>query len=234
MTIKLNAQSIFRLLLGWILFLTLANILINFFKYSIFLESGFESNKYLNVLFKTFNLNTEGKNLPTYYSGVALLFSSFLLFLISKTIQKKGLEYYQWLGLALIFAYLSLDEILALHEHLVHLTQNFLGLSGMGTAYWIIPYSVAVLIIFLIYIKFIFSLPIKTRVLFIISGSIFITGAVGMEYFGQLHLEVHGKENIPYFVLYTIEEFLEMLGIIIFIYALLDYRSLSLEVNAES
>ena len=46
-----------------------------------------------------------------------------------------------------------------------------------------------------------------------------------MEMVGGYYLTFYGKHNITYAILMTIEEFLEMLGIVVFIYALLSYMS---------
>lgn len=53
---------------------------------------------------------------------------------------------------------------------------------------------------------------------------------------GGRWFEMYGKHNITYSILYTCEETLEMLGIALFIYALLTYivgqfESLSITVN---
>ena len=60
-------------------------------------------------------------------------------------------------------------------------------------------------------------------ILFICAGVIFITGAVGIEIISAQEADLHGTESVLYSVLYTIEELCEMLGIVIFCYALLRY-----------
>jgi len=66
-------------------------------------------------------------------------------------------------------------------------------------------------------------LPRQTMILFICAGVIFITGAVGIEIISAQEADLHGTESVLYSVLYTIEELCEMLGIVIFCYALLRY-----------
>ena len=60
-------------------------------------------------------------------------------------------------------------------------------------------------------------------VLFLISGTTFFLGAVGFEMLGGQEHELHGNNGLYYSLLYTCEEFFEMLGIAIFIYTLLEY-----------
>ena len=75
----------------------------------------------------------------------------------------------------------------------------------------------------LLYFRFIFSLPRKTTTLLVISAIVFLTGAVFLDMLGGKEAELHGYYSVMYTVLYTIEEFLEMLGVVLLIYTLLDY-----------
>jgi len=90
---------------------------------------------------------------------------------------------------------------------------------------WVIPYSIGVVIFLLAYAKFVFILPLKTRNLFIISGVIFISSAVGIEFFESWSIYTQGEKGPYYHYLYfvTIEEPLEMIGLALFIYALVSY-----------
>ena len=84
-----------------------------------------------------------------------------------------------------------------------------------------------VLIIFLavFYSRFLFKLPKATRISFIIAGLIYITGLLGIEMLGGYYYELHAGESLTYSLITTLEESLEMLGLILFIRALLDYLS---------
>lgn len=75
--------------------------------------------------------------------------------------------------------------------------------------------------------------------LFIISGAIFLTGAIGFEMLSARHDSLYGINSITYKAYYTCEEFLEMLGIAIFIYALLRYltsncQSIRISINKDT
>ena len=63
-------------------------------------------------------------------------------------------------------------------------------------------------------------------VLFVTSGAIFTSGAIGFELIGGYHAEIHGRENIAYALITTGEELLEMFGVALFIYGLLHYISI--------
>lgn len=59
--------------------------------------------------------------------------------------------------------------------------------------------------------------------LFILSGVIFVSGAIGFELLGGWQDDMHGRNNLLFCVLYTCEELFEMFGVVIFIYTLLSY-----------
>ncbi|MCI5142874.1 MAG: peptidase M48 Ste24p [Candidatus Electrothrix sp. ATG1] len=169
------------------------------------------------------------KNIPSLYSGFALVLSSLLFFCISSLEKKQGRKRYYWLGLAAVFLFLSLDEAFVLHERLGDYTEKYIkstgSLEASGLLYfpWIIPYSILMTILGLLYFRFIFRLPRKTTVLLVLSAIIFLSGAAGFDMLGGREADLHGYYTITYTVLYTIEEFLEMSGVVLLIYTLLDY-----------
>ncbi|MGB5685406.1 MAG: hypothetical protein WBM35_06330 [Candidatus Electrothrix sp.] len=169
------------------------------------------------------------KNIPSFYSGFALFFSSLLFFCLSSLDKKQRKKCRYWLGLAGVFLFLSLDETFSLHERLGNYTEEYIKSTGIleasGLLYfpWIIPYSILMIILGLLYFRFILRLPRKTTVLLILSAIIFLTGAAGFDMLGGREAELHGYYSITYTVLYTIEEFLEMSGVVLLIYTLLDY-----------
>lgn len=73
----------------------------------------------------------------------------------------------------------------------------------------------------LIFLKFIFYLPLKFRTLFISSAAIYLLGAVGVEIMGAVY-----TETVYYQIVMPIEETLEMSGIIMFIYSLLSFKEM--------
>ena len=66
-------------------------------------------------------------------------------------------------------------------------------------------------------------LPKQTLFLFILSAVIFVSGAIGFEMLAGWQAELNGRENLLHCLLYTCEEVLEMLGVVMFIYALLAF-----------
>ncbi len=163
------------------------------------------------------------QSIPTFYSSIALLFCSSLLAIITIAKKKNGERYIYWLGLAIIFLFLSVDESLTIHESLTDKVRTALNTSGLLYCFaWIIPYSIALIVSLLVYIKFILNLPSRIRILFITAGLIYVSGAIGVELVGGRYSELHSY-NVTFLVITTVEELLEMAGVVIFIFALTSY-----------
>ncbi|AFZ08484.1 hypothetical protein Osc7112_4159 [Oscillatoria nigro-viridis PCC 7112] len=174
-------------------------------------------------LAKVFNVDAE-RNLPTFYSFLALLFSSLLLGAIAYAKNLDSDRYKNhWKILSFIFLYLSLDEAGQLHEKFIDPTRSLLNGSGFLYFTWIVPFGLLVVIFLLSYSKFVFHLPVSTRKLFVAACALYIAGAIGMEIPGGYLFSTMGMESVPYLIVASIEELLEMLGIVVFIHALMSY-----------
>jgi hypothetical protein len=177
---------------------------------------------YVFGLVATFDLNVEN-NVPTFFSAFNLVTSALLLAVVAS--QSRAERYSaHWRWLAVLFAFLAVDEDASLHEMLIGPVRELLPVSGPLFFAWIVPYGLAVLAIGLLYLPFVRSLPARTRVLFIAAGSLYLAGALGIESVGGWYFSRNGEtEDLRYSLLVAAEEFAEMSGIILFIYALLDY-----------
>ena len=170
----------------------------------------------------------EEDSLPTWYSTTALLLASVLLLLISrrKRIDQDPWVRY-WYGLTLAFVALSMDEVAGLHE----------TLNSLIDFSWTIPGGILAALFGLAYLRFLFHLPSRTRWLFILSGIIFVTGAVVVERSTDWYDDEDLLNTLPYNLWNALEEGLEMGGVVLFIYALLEYmttgRSAHVEVIVE-
>jgi hypothetical protein len=156
----------------------------------------------------------EEESFANWFSSIILFIASVLLFLIAhkkKSNQDPFKNY--WYGLAWGFGFLSLDEVAGLHETLNTVTDFA----------WTIPGAFVVLIIFLLYLKFILHLPKPISTLFCIAGSVYVGGSVGVEHLADYYVEAFEMDNFGYQIFTAVEETLEMTGVVIFIQALLKY-----------
>jgi len=173
---------------------------------------------------RLFHIGEEG-NITTWYSALSLLFSAALLSIIAHA-KKAGAEPYvrHWNILAVIFVYLSLDEAASIHEITIEPMQAMCNASGIFYFAWVIIAIPLVLLFLVMYLKFLKHLPRDTARLFIIAGVIFVSGALGLELVeGYFWSQESTRWGVIVPLLTSAEEFLEMLGIVVFIYALLSY-----------
>lgn len=222
-TFKISPKRVSRLLLVAIAFLIIASLLAQFAAYFV---SQFTSINYTGKLF----VLDEEANIPTVYSALTLAFCSMLLAIISYI--KKGVNSRYsgyWKSLSLIFFFICLDEACSIHEIFINPLRKLFNASGFFYFAWVIPAFIFLVIFLLGFLRFIKALPQTTRSLFIKAGTLYVGGALGMELISGYFADIYPQNTIAYTVLTTIEESLEMLGIVVFIYALLSYIKLHIE-----
>ncbi len=170
-----------------------------------------------------FNLDREA-NVPTWYASVTLLACAVLLaFIAASKRQSRDSWWRYWAGLSAVFAYLSVDEGASIHELTIEPVRALLGTSGVLHWAWVVPGMIAVIGLGLLYLRFVLALPRSTRNLFIVAGSLFVGGALVVEMLGAGWFVQAGRRNIGYVLFWTVEEALEMAGIVVFLYALMRY-----------
>ena len=173
-----------------------------------------------------FNLDRE-LNFPTWYSAFMIGFCAILLRIIAIAKKQQRDRYTEdWQLLSLIFCLMAIDEVVSLHEILIiPEVSEALNLPWFLHSMWVIPGIVFVIWFIRRYLKFVLHLPIKSKRQFIVAACIYIGGALIMEMIGSHVAESLGQQNLLYALIATVEEILEMTGIIIFISALLQYLS---------
>jgi hypothetical protein len=215
-----SPEKIFRFLMWAIFFLLLGHI-------AAFIEDYVRhaySRTAQNII-RWFDFNLEN-NVPTWFSLLILAFAALLLFIIytaKKKNQTKNAVY--WLALSLIFIFLSIDESVQVHEEVAKILRPKLGNDVHGLLYWawVVPYAVFVILVAVFFMRFVLGLPALTKKLFFLAGCMFISGALGLEFFEGYFYKLYGLNHIYNRILYCLEELLEMGGVTVFIYALLDY-----------
>lgn len=130
-----------------------------------------------------------------------------------------------WATLSIIFLYLSADEAASIHEKAGLLLASLVDTGSFSHYLWVILYGPLVFIFVLVYMGFVRQLPTRTRRLFFIAGFLYVGGALGTEVVGGLYAVSYGRSSLGYFLFTQVEEILEMLGVVVFLYALLLYVS---------
>ena len=170
-----------------------------------------------------FNFDAES-NFPSLYSVLTLGFCSYLLAIITIIKKETKANYIrQWQTLSLIFLFLAIDENCGIHEFFIPVTRKIIDVKGIFYFAWVIPASILIVIFLIAFREFIIKLPKKTKKMFILAGAVYLSGALGMELLGGYLVDTSGFYTVKYAAVSTIEELLEMFGIVIFINALLSY-----------
>lgn len=177
------------------------------------------------ALLDLFSVNAE-ETIPTWYATLLLFVAAVILVFIA-AVKRRGQDPYfrHWAGLAVIFLYLSMDEGAVIHEILSDVLQARFNTTGYLTFAWVIVFVPLVIIIGLLYLRFLFHLPPRTRYLFVAAGVLYVGGAVVVEVISANRWSIDGGVTFPYLAIATIEELFEMLGAVLFIYALLSYAA---------
>ncbi len=175
------------------------------------------------LLRQIFDVNEEDA-LPTWYSSSLLLLASALLYIVSRRKRADGDPWMlYWYGLSLGFAFLSIDEVAGFHE----------TLNSLIEVSWTIPGGVVAAFVGLLYLKFLLHLPARTRWLFIVSGCVFLGGALGVERWTDWYAEEDLRDTLAYNLWNAAEEGSEMGGVVLFIHALVGYMGRGEDVHVD-
>jgi len=172
-------------------------------------------------LVRLFDIGREG-NVPAWFSSTLLLVSALLLWSVAAVERRRGNAHaVRWVVLGAVTMLLSVDETASVHERL---RLQYFGIGDGGsflTRSWTVPVGIAALVAGAFCIPFLRALPDVTRLRFTVAAGVFFLGAVGLEVVSALYAMEHGQLNFSFALISTVEEFLEMTGVILFIRALL-------------
>lgn len=170
---------------------------------------------------RLFHMGREA-NIPAWFSTILLMAAALLLATIALAKHTEAKEnYIYWGVLSLTFLYLSMDEAAVIHEEIGDIiAQRFP--SSLFASGWFVAGGIVVLVFAIFYLRFLLALPLRTKVLFLVAGLLFVGGAIGVEFLATPY-ENDRPADFGFAILVVIEEVLEMSGIIVFLYALSGY-----------
>lgn len=176
-------------------------------------------------LLQLFSLSNEW-NIPAFFSAFLLFFAFLLLLFITVAeYKRKSASFRYWGTLAFGFLLMAIDELCSIHEKLIPPMRALMGNGPYGFFFfsWVIVAIPVVFILILFFSKFWWRLPLRTRLTFLFAAVVYLGGCIGFELIGGYYLETYGIFNMTFCLLETMEEGLEMGGVIIFIWGLLNY-----------
>jgi hypothetical protein len=214
MQIKIQSMPITKVLLCVVALLILANVA------GIICTFVFGRPQVFGLV-PMFDLNTEA-NVPTFFAALLHLTSSVLLLLMSVSYSNAGDQRARyWRLLALLFCFTAFDEAARIHELSMAPMRGALDLNGLLYFSWVVPAVVILAALGIYFSKFFMSLPKTLLKRMMMAAAIFIGGALIIELPEGMWYEMHGKENIVYALMTTLEESMELFGLVTFINALL-------------
>lgn len=221
LSLNLNPRKI-ALALGLIaVLLALQSIYADHLLFNILGKNG---DTVLTRLLELFSINTY-ESVPTWYSIILFFLAASLLAwiaLIGHARSEPHSPY--WMGLALVFLYISMDKGTTIHEAVSALLRSVFKASGFFQDVWLILGISLVIAVGILYVRFWWRLPGRARLLFAIAAAVYVGGAAGIEGLSTRQYYLDDGKSFPYLVISSIEETVEMLGAVVLIYALLDYR----------
>ena len=170
------------------------------------------ANEPIGGWYRMFDVGGEA-NLPTWYSTALWLLAAGVVGCYSLVAAHRR----PWWFLAVVCVVLSADEAAQFHEQL-NLVGNEFGAEVFSDVLlypWLLPGVVVAIVIAAVFVRPIWSLPFRQRMLVIASGALFVGGAIMVENLGAFASR-GGGVGIPYVVLTALEEALEMTAVALF------------------
>jgi len=163
---------------------------------------------------------TRGPNISRFYNMLLLLIGALLLASIAQYHKNvRGAGSWMWAVMAVIFLTLALLKV-----------TDFLSVTGLALDKLRVPWftrgAVALPFLFILVLYFgyfVYKLPGDVRGEVLLAAAVYLTGAVVLDTFEWWNYADFMSGSLYYDVLSTLEETLEMTGVIIFIHALLRY-----------
>lgn len=210
MTVVISARRLAAALAGVVTVLALAYVLI------LVARHGFDHDRVLGLA-RLFDLDREG-NVPAWFSSVTLCLPAVLLAIIGWAERRRRAPYaWHWLFLAVVFAGLSLDEAVGLHELSITPLRAALHTGGVLHFAWVIPGAGFVAIVGITYFRFVLALPPPSRRGMLIAALLYLGGALGLELVGAALTAAGRSDSVGYSLAVLAEETLEMTGVVVFI-----------------
>ncbi len=172
-----------------------------------------------------FDLDEE-ESFGTWFSSGILMMAAALLVHQARVLRAKGESWHSWwLVLGIGFCFMSVDEVAGMHE--------FMNTMMEDTPWTVVGFPI-LLLVGLAYMPFLWHHRGRTGFLFLLAGAIYGGGAVFVEHFTDADLN-----SLHYNMWTALEEGMEMLGVILLIYAVLDHmrgspdRAIQVEVGLD-
>jgi hypothetical protein len=169
------------------------------------------------------------RNVPTLFSASLFLVAAALLGLVAREHRSAGRPFRVWLFLAGLACFLSVDEVAGIHEMLADPLRDSLGASGAFHHAWVIPYGIAAIVLAGFVFPVFWRMRSATRNRFFVAAGVYVGGAVGLEMVAGKYQQLAGvTRDVVYESISTVEESMEMAGLILAVRAIVSLLSYEL------
>jgi hypothetical protein len=210
--LRLEPARLVRALAGIAILLTLAHIVLAVVKSA----TGHDT---IHGLVPLFDLDNE-RNIPSFFAGSLFLLNA-MLFAFAAKAPPHPTSPGTWRAFAWLFVFLAFDELFSVHETLTVPVRHALHARGLLFHAWVIVYLPAVALITLLFLPVWRRLERPARLRFAVAAATYLAGAVGIEMVGGAYAEAAGRRSLTYGLLVSLEESLEMAGLILLTHTLL-------------
>ena len=171
-----------------------------------------------------FRLDAEA-TIPMWFSSMLMLVCALLAAVITLVHRYQGRpDVWRWGMVAAALLGMSIDEAVVLHEMAIGVLRELWQAGGLFYYAWVIVAIPLVVLVAGLGLPMLGRLPRRTAVGLPLSAAIFCLGALSMEMLGGMVFEAAGEVATPTYVMVTtLEEGLEMAGLVVCFYVLLDY-----------
>lgn len=176
----------------------------------------------LDILTRWLTLDAE-TSVSTWFS-IALLLALASTFAVTAVLHRSAAapagRY--WL-LAAVVLYLSVDESVSVHEEFGRVTGQFVSRADLGTFTWVVPGALLALVVGVLLLRAARGLPPRLRRRLVVAGAVYLGAALLLEALSGTTQEVvcasgacgEAGVDVPYTVIATVEELLEMTGVLL-------------------
>ena len=112
---------------------------------------------------------------------------------------------------------MSIDESVSFHEAFITILSGLGAISGIFYFAWVVPGTIFVAVFGLIYLRFLCRIPTDLARGLVVSGIVFLTGALGLEMIDGWIAANYGEDTAIYIIGYCLEDIFEIIGVLMFV-----------------
>lgn len=183
----------------------------------------FTSHPFAYRLVDKLSLTTE-LTLPAWFSSTLLLGCGVLCGLIYHRFRQTAqASIWQWALVGSLLVLMSIDESISVHETLGEMLSDRVHATGVFRYAWVLIALPILVVACVVLLPWVLGLPRPLPLCLLVAAAVYFGGAVGTEMLGGLAFDTVGRDSWQYFLTATIEESMEIVGVILAFLALLSY-----------